>query len=66
MVLQQPWTGVGARFHIQDLWLYVAPTVVVVLLIAGIIDRFEDLVQTGLLFVAAAFRLLEMWGLTLS
>ena len=24
---------------------------------AGIIDRFEDLVHTGLLFVAAAFRL---------
>ena len=66
MVLQQPWTGVGARFHIQDLWLYVAPTVVVVLLFAGVIDRFDGLGCTGLPLVAAAFRLLEMWGLTLS
>ena len=100
MVLQQRWAGVGARFHIQDLWLHVAATVVIVLLFAGvpcaawvglilsillilvsvfyynpkimverkpgIIDWFEGLVYTGLLFVAAAFRLLEMWGLTLA
>ena len=31
-VLQQRWAGVGARFHIQDLWLYAAATVVVALL----------------------------------
>ena len=30
--LQQRWAGVGARFHIQDLWLYVAATVLVALL----------------------------------
>jgi hypothetical protein len=32
----------------------------------GLIDWFEDLVYTGLLFVAAAFLLLEVVGLTLS
>ena len=32
----------------------------------GLIDWFEDLVYTGLLFVAAAFLLLEVLGLTLS
>lgn len=32
----------------------------------GIIDWFEGLVYTGLLFVAAAFLLLEVLGLTLS
>jgi hypothetical protein len=32
----------------------------------GLIDWFEDLVYTGLLFVAAAFRLLEVSGLILS
>lgn len=31
----------------------------------GLIDWFEDLVYTGLLFVAAAFLLLEVSGLTL-
>lgn len=99
MVLQQRWAGVGARFHIQDLWLYVAATVVIVLFAGvpcaawvgliisillilvtvfyynpkimverkpGIIDWFEGLVYTGLLFVAAAFLLLEVLGLTLS
>lgn len=32
----------------------------------GLIDWFEDLVYTGLLFVVAAFLLLEVSGLTLS
>ena len=32
----------------------------------GMIDWFEDLVYTGLLFVAAAFLLLEVSGLTLA
>jgi hypothetical protein len=32
----------------------------------GIIDWFEDLEYTGLLFVAAAFLLLEVLGLPLS
>jgi hypothetical protein len=32
----------------------------------GVIDWFEDLVYTGLLFVAAAFLLLEVSGLTLA
>ena len=32
----------------------------------GMIDWFEDLVYTGLLFVAAAFLLLEVAGLTLA
>ena len=32
----------------------------------GLIDWFEDLVYTGLLFVAAAFLLLEVSGLTLA
>jgi hypothetical protein len=43
VVLQQRWAGIGARFHVQDLWLYEAATVVVVLLFAGVIDRFEVL-----------------------
>jgi hypothetical protein len=87
-------------FLIQDLWLYVVATVVIILLFAGVpfaawiglifaillilvsmfyynpkmmlernpgmIDWFEDLVYTGLLFVAAAFLLLEVSGLTLA
>ena len=87
-------------FLIQDQWLYVVATVVIVLLFAGVpfaawvglivstllilvsvfyynpkimverkpglIDWFEDLVYTGLLFVAAAFLLLEVSGLILS
>jgi hypothetical protein len=66
VVPQQRWAGVGARFPVQDLWLYVAATVVVVLLFAGVIDRFEGLGGTGLLLVAAAFLLPEVWGSTLS
>ncbi|MHA7172182.1 hypothetical protein [Arthrobacter monumenti] len=33
MVLQQRWAGVGARFHIQNLRLYLAAAVVIVLLL---------------------------------
>ncbi|WP_298585721.1 hypothetical protein [uncultured Kocuria sp.] len=36
MVLQQRRAGVGARFHVQDLWLYVAATVVIVLLFVAV------------------------------
>lgn len=87
-------------FLIQDLWLYVVATAVIILLFAGVpfaawiglifaivlilvsvfyynpkmmlerkpgmIDWFEDLVYTGLLFVAAAFLLLEVSGLALT
>lgn len=36
MVLQQRRAGVGARFDVQDLWLSVAATVVVLLLFTGV------------------------------
>jgi hypothetical protein len=55
VVPQQRYAGVGARFHVQHLWLYVAATIVVVLLFAGVIDRLERLVHTGLPLVVAAF-----------
>ncbi|MCW2131917.1 hypothetical protein [Arthrobacter sp. VKM Ac-2550] len=56
VVLQQRWAGVGARFHIQDLWLYVAATVVIVLLFAGVpFAAWVGLIFSILLILVSVF-----------
>ena len=54
-VLQQRWAGVGARFHIQDLWLYVAATVLVALLFVAAACLLPEVWGSTLSSVRAVF-----------
>ncbi len=64
------------RAFVQGLWLYVSVLVILVSIFyynpkmmlerdPGLFDWFEDLVYTGLMFVAAALLALEVCGLAL-